>query len=183
MSDAALAAKAQTKSGPRMLVIRTVLTLVFAAAVIPFAPRIARAFAYYGFHPHGPDQAIWAGLAPQIKIHIAAAVLAFAIGFILMLRPKGVGLHKTMGWMWVAAMGATAVSSFFITGLNGDAFSLIHLLSGWTVVALPMAVYAIRRRDVMLHRRFMTGLFFGGMVIAGLLAFLPGRVMYMMFFG
>jgi uncharacterized membrane protein len=55
-------------------------------------------------------------------------------------------------------------------------------LSGWTIIALPMAVFAIRRRNVMMHRRMMTGLFVGGLLIAGALAFIPGRLMFETFF-
>jgi uncharacterized membrane protein len=100
-----------------------------------------------------------------------------------MLRPKGRGIHKALGWSWVAAMGTTAVSSLFITGLNGDAYSLIHLLSGWTVIALPMAVYAIRSRRVEMHRRMMMGMFYGGLLIAAALTFIPGRFMFQFLLG
>lgn len=34
-----------------------------------------------------------------------------------------------------------------------------------------------------MHRRMMTGLFIGGLVIAGALTFLPGRLMWQVFFG
>jgi uncharacterized membrane protein len=88
-----------------------------------------------------------------------------------------------LGWTWVVAMGATAVSSLFIRAINPGAFSLIHLLSGWTIVALPMAVYAARRHRVAAHRRAMTGMFVGGLILAGLFAFLPGRLMWAVFFG
>jgi uncharacterized membrane protein len=80
-------------------------------------------------------------------------------------------------------MGATAVSSLFITSLNGGVYSLVHLLSGWTIVALPMAIFAIRNRKVEAHRRAMTGMFVGGLLVAGALAFLPGRFMFEFLFG
>jgi len=51
------------------------------------------------------------------------------------------------------------------------------------MVALPMGIYAIRRRNVENHRRTMTGLYFGGLIVAGALTFLPGRLMFAMFFG
>jgi uncharacterized membrane protein len=80
-------------------------------------------------------------------------------------------------------MGTTAVSSLFMTGLNGNFYSLIHLLSGWTIIALPMAIFAIRNRKVETHRRAMTGMFLGGLLIAGALTFIPGRFMFEFFFG
>jgi uncharacterized membrane protein len=67
--------------------------------------------------------------------------------------------------------------------MNHGAMSWIHLLSGWTIIALPIAVYAARRHKVSLHRRFMTGLFVGGLIVAGGFAFLPGRLMWRVFFG
>ena len=171
-------------AGPsRSLIIRSVVLLILAVSIIPLWPRIVGAAQHYGFHPHLADAALWASLPLQIKFHIAAAVGAFVIGLIILLRPKGTGFHKTLGWSWVVAMAATAISSFFITGLNGHNLSIIHLISGWTVVALPMALVAIRRGNVKAHRRTMTGLYVGGLLIAGLLTFLPGRVMYVMFFG
>lgn len=130
-----------------------------------------------------PAFALLAAQPPALQIHIAAALTAVFVGAALMLRPKGVGLHKAMGWTWVAAMAVTAGSSFFLTGLNGERLSLIHLLSGWTAVSLPVAVVAIRRGDVARHRRTMTSLFFGGLLIAGALTFIPGRLMWRVFFG
>ena len=105
------------------------------------------------------------------------------IGITILAGPKGRGLHKILGWSWVAAMAATAISSLFLTGLNGDFYSLIHLLSGWMLIALPMGVAAIRRGNVMAHRRAMTGMFVGGLLIAGSLSFLPGRFMFAFLLG
>ena len=75
------------------------------------------------------------------------------------------------------------IRSLFITGINGSFYSFVHLLSGWTIIALPMAIYAIRNRNVERHRRGMTGMFVGGLIIAGLLTFLPGRLMWNVFLG
>ena len=163
--------------------IRIVLFGILALGVIPAAPLFIRAFNHFGFHPHLPNLALWATMKPQIQFHVLAAVSAFGVGLVMLVLPKGTGLHKTLGWGWVLVMAATAISSFFITGLNGDFWSIIHLLSGWTVVALPMAIYAIRNGNVAAHRRTMLGLYLGGLLIAGALAFIPGRLMYMMFFG
>ena len=46
-----------------------------------------------------------------------------------------------------------------------------------------MAVAAARRHKVRLHARLMTGLFTGGLVLAGLLAFMPGRLMWRLVMG
>lgn len=152
------------------------VSIILGAAIAPFAPQMRRAFE--GMSPHAPDWALWMDLPLQIKIHILAALTALAIGTVILLRRKGTGFHKTLGWAWVAAMGTTAVSSLFITGLNGNAYSFIHLLSGWTIIGLPMAIFAIRNRKVAIHKRAMTGMFVGGLLLAGALTFLPGRFMF-----
>jgi uncharacterized membrane protein len=122
-------------------------------------------------------------LSVGAQAHIFAALIATVIGFVVISLPKGSPLHKMLGWAWMISMALTAVSSFFITGLNGDRYSIIHVLSGWTMVALPLGIYAIKRRNIGGHRRTMTGLFFGGLLVAGALTFIPGRFMYQLFFG
>ena len=117
-----------------------------------------------------------------LQAHIAGAVSSFLIGAVLLIGVKGRTFHRVLGYGWVATMTVTAVSSFFLTGLNGDSYSFIHILSGWTVIVLPMAIAAARRHDVAKHRKEMTSLFFGGMLIAGLFSFLPGRLMWHLFF-
>jgi uncharacterized membrane protein len=129
------------------------------------------------------DAALFARQGLALKIHVVGAVTALLIGGFILVRPKGGGLHRTLGWIWVVAMATTAASSFFLRGLNHDAFSFIHLLSGWVLVALPMALAATRKRNVTQHKRTMLGLYLGGLVFAGLLTFIPGRLMWQMFLG
>jgi len=118
-----------------------------------------------------------------LKIHVMSALSTFAVGVVLLSGlPKGTRTHKQLGWAWVITMFSTAVSSFFLIGLNGGHFSWIHGLSAWTVISLPFAVYAARRHDVKKHSNTMRGMFFGGMIIAGLFSFLPGRMMWRIFF-
>ncbi|MDG1826012.1 MAG: DUF2306 domain-containing protein [Henriciella sp.] len=116
------------------------------------------------------------------QIHVAAALLSFSIGAFLLIAPKGFRLHKTFGWVWVTSMSVTAISSFFLTGLMGSSYSPIHALSAWTMIGLPFGIAAIRRKQVQKHRKTMTGMFFGAMVIAGMFSFLPGRLMWHIFF-
>lgn len=161
------------------------LTLVAlgAAALAASGPSILRSLDGVPFRPHAPDWTLFFALPLQIQIHVGAAIAALAIGTIILLLPKGRGPHKALGWSWVAAMTTTAASSLFITGLNGDLYSAIHLLTGWTLIALPMGVVAIRKRNVMTHRQIMTSLYIGGLVLAGLFSFIPGRFMFEFLFG
>lgn len=118
-----------------------------------------------------------------LKIHVASALSTFFVGLILLSGlPKGTRVHKRLGWTWVIAMSATAISSFFLVGLNGTHFSWIHGLSAWTIITLPFAVVAARRHKVQSHAKHMRGMFLGGMLIAGLFTFLPGRMMWRIFF-
>jgi uncharacterized membrane protein len=135
------------------------------------------------FQPHAPDFSKIAEAPLVIRVHLFAALTALAIGTALMMRVKGTGLHKLLGWTWVLAMGTTAVSSLFIRVIDPGHFSFIHLLSGWTIVGLPGAVYAIKRGKVGVHRRAMTGMFVGGLLLAGLFTLIPGRLLWTVFLG
>ena len=116
-----------------------------------------------------------------LQLHIASAVSTFLIGLVLLNAPKGIRLHKILGWLWVATMTSTAGSSFFLFGIAGERMSFVHGLSAWTLISLPMAVASIRQRKVNSHAKNMTGLFLGGMAIAGIFTFLPGRLMWRLF--
>lgn len=118
-----------------------------------------------------------------LKAHVIGAIASFALGSVLLLGAKGRQMHRMLGYGWVATMSVTAISSFFLVGLNGSDFSFIHAISAWTVIVLPMGVAAARRHDIKAHRKHMTGMFVGGMAIAGLFSFLPGRMMWSIFFG
>lgn len=162
-------------------IIPAAVTAILAGGVIPFAPHILRAARDVSLH--APNWGLWDDVSWVIKLHVAAALSALVIGLVILFRRKGTGFHKTLGWSWVIAMGTTAISSLFITGLNGDFWSIIHLLSGWTIVSLPLAIWAIRNKKVQIHQRAMTGMFVGGLIVAGLLSFIPGRIMFETFFG
>lgn len=167
----------------RSVVVGAALALaVVAAATFGDMAGYFDAVGRLNLRPHAPDLALVAAAAPAVQLHLAAALLALAIGTALLLGVKGNRLHRGLGWTWVIAMAVTAVSSLFIRELNHGAFSFVHFLSGWTLVGLPMAVYAARRHKVAQHRKAMTGMFVGGLVLAGLLAFLPGRLLWEVFF-
>lgn len=151
------------------------------AAALLFGPQMLRIAT--GATPHGPDLALFLAQPMVIQAHILAAVGAVAVGAIILWARKGRAFHRAMGWTWVALMGAAAATSLFIVGLNGNIWSLIHLLSGWTLVSLPVAIWAARRHNVNLHRRTMTGVFWGASIVAGGFAFLPGRLMWKLFMG
>ncbi len=133
---------------------------------------------------HWPRLSLLADASPAVQIHVAAVVAALIVGGVLMSGVKGNRLHRTLGWGWVIAMALAAVASLFIQQISqGHGFSWLHLFSGWTLIALPIAVVAARRHHIRAHSRTMTGLFVGGLIVAGITAFLPGRLMWQVFFG
>jgi uncharacterized membrane protein len=122
--------------------------------------------------------------SPVIQLHAFAAMVAFALGAVQLAAPKGTIPHRTLGWIWVALMLTVAVSSFWIHDIRMfGPFSAIHLLSILTLVMLPLAVLAARRHRVGAHRKTMTSIFIGALVIAGFFTFMPGRIMYRVAFG
>ncbi len=122
--------------------------------------------------------------SPAIQIHAAAATTAFALGLVQLAAPKGTLPHRTIGWIWIALMTAVGASAFFIHELRiWGPWSPIHLLAIFTLVMLPLGVWSAHRHRVPRHRSIMTGIFFGGLVVAGLFTFVPGRIMHAVLFG
>lgn len=130
-----------------------------------------------------PNYALVMQASPVIQLHLAAALIGFGLGVVMLNSRKGRTFHRTAGWVWAVAMTVVVISSFFIHEIFPGHFSYIHLLSGYTAVTLPIALVAAKRHNVKLHRRNMVGMFFGGMIIAGGFTFLPGRLIGRMFFG
>ena len=122
--------------------------------------------------------------SPAIQIHAFSAMAAFALGAVQLAAPKGTLPHRTLGWIWVGLMVVVAASSAFVHTIRlWGPFSPIHLLSIFTLITLPMGLWSAHRHHVLQHRYAMLGLFLGGLVFAGLLTFLPGRIMHAVAFG
>ena len=83
-------------------------------------------------------------------------------------------------------MMSTAISSFWIgspgTGVAGSGFSFIHIFAVVTLISIPLAIFHIKRGDIEGHYKAMQGVYFG-LLAAGLLSFLPGRIMNILAFG
>ncbi|MFK4499324.1 putative membrane protein [Bradyrhizobium japonicum] len=122
--------------------------------------------------------------APAIPLHAFAAMAAFVLGLVQFAAPKGTLPHRTIGWIWVALMAVVAASSFWIHQIRlVGPFSPIHLLSIFTLVMLPLAVWRAHTHRVADHRRIMIMTFVGALVIAGLFTLMPGRIMHRVIFG
>ena len=122
--------------------------------------------------------------APAIPVHALAAMTAFAIGLVQFAAPKGTLPHRTLGWIWVALMILVALSSFWIHQIRlVGPWSPIHLLSIFTLVMLPLAVWKAHTHQVTSHRWFMIFIFTSALVVAGLFTLVPGRLMHRVVFG
>lgn len=123
-----------------------------------------------------------------IQIHFYTVVPAFLLGTLQMVLPKGTVLHRWNGYTYMALMVVTATAAAFIPsfmeqGLVLGHFGYIHLFVILTYVTVPLAIWNARKGDIRNHRGAMIGLYVGGILIAGGLAFMPGRVMHEMVFG
>jgi uncharacterized membrane protein len=172
-----LAANSQYRSGPRWRMLRVALA---GAGVLGFVWILA--LMHVRFRLHAPNWPLLAAQPFAIKLHLATILPAFVIGCVLMMGVKGNMLHRGLGWAWVILMTTSAGVSFFIHGINPNGLSVIHALSAWVVVAAPFGLYLARAHKVAAHRRMMTGLFLFGLGVAGAFTFLPGRLMFQMFF-
>lgn len=106
------------------------------------------------------------------------------LGLAQLARVKGTRTHRALGYLWVGLMLFVAVSSFFIHELRQwGGFSLIHLLSIFTLAMLPLGIYFARHHNVGGHRKTMLGLFFGALLIAGAFTLLPARILGRVMFG
>jgi len=158
-----------------------VVVIILAGAMWGIWPAIGRELA--AARPHGPDFAVLASLSPVIRIHLYTALAALVLGAVLMMARKGRTFHRTAGWVWVALVMTTALSTLFITSLNHGRWSLIHLFTGWTLIILPLAVIWAKRHQVARHRRAMMGLFYGAFAVNLAFTFIPGRTMWNLVFG
>jgi len=119
-----------------------------------------------------------------IRIHLATVIPACVIGTWLIFFPtKGARWHRLLGAIYLALMIVTAISTFFIRSLNSGGFSFIHLFIPLTLFGVFGALWNVRRGNIRGHRNAMLGLYFGGLLIAGGLTLLPGRLLHRVFFG
>lgn len=127
-----------------------------------------------------------------VKLHVATVVPAFVLGtWLLFVSTKGARYHRLVGKIYLVLMGVTAVAATFIRSFADSAsIDVGPLRLGWIHLFVPLTAWSIwrtlryaRRGEIVGHRQSMRGLYFGGLIVAGLLAFGPGRIMHRMFVG
>jgi uncharacterized membrane protein len=112
-----------------------------------------------------------------VVAHLASVLLALPLGVSQLLLPKGTFRHRTVGYIWIVLMVFTAIVSFSIHTINPHGFSPIHLFSILTLIFAPLIVFFARTGRVERHRSAVLGIMVGGLAIAGLFTFLPGRAL------
>jgi uncharacterized membrane protein len=125
-----------------------------------------------------------------VQLHFFTVVPAFLLGtWLLLVSRKGSPIHRTVGKVYLALMAVTAVSAVFIRAFGWSIdvgpfrFGLLHLFVPLVAHGVWGAFATIRHGDIKGHQRAMRGMYIGGLVIAGLLAFAPGRILNRMLFG
>jgi uncharacterized membrane protein len=121
--------------------------------------------------------------SPAIQIHLAAAMVALVLGCLMWARKKGTRSHKMIGRAFVLCMLLAAFSAIFIRTINDGSFSLIHLFVPITFIGSWQVVSSIRAGKIKSHKKHVRNLFFFALLIPGAFAFMPGRTMWMLFFG
>ena len=121
---------------------------------------------------------LWAA-SSAIQLHAFAAMAALVLGIVQFSAPKGTLPHRTIGWAWVLLMLAVSISAFWIHTIRlWGPWSPIHLLAIFVLIMLPIGVLHARHHRVAQHRWTMIGIFCGGLFIAGVFTFAPGRIMH-----
>lgn len=131
------------------------------------------------------------GAPLAVQVHVATVVPAFVLGtWLLFGSTKGAPWHRQVGKTYLVLMAVTAAAATFIQSFAELSITvgplrlgLIHLFVLLTFHGVYGALATIRRGDIAGHRGAMRGLYFGGLIIAGGLAFAPGRIMHRVFFG
>jgi len=148
--------------------VLAILSLLLLAAVLA---AIMRGYPQWGRVPG----AVWP--------HLIALTIALALTPAMLLRRRGDRAHRLLGTIWVVAMLVGAISSFRLHFLNPGGFSLIHLLSIYTLIQVPVLYWAARTHRVALHRRGIRGLVLAALLVAGFLTFLFNRLLGQWLFG
>lgn len=116
------------------------------------------------------------------KFHIFFAICGIIIGAAQFLQKKGTKFHKYSGWAWVITMSFVGLSALFLPDRKQGVFPLTILLTVWIAIGLPLAIRAIKKGNILLHRAYMMGLYIGGLFIALAFTITPGRLLYKVFF-
>ena len=123
-----------------------------------------------------------------VQIHAVTVIPAFFIGtWQIFLSRKGAPAHRAIGYVYLVLMTITAITALFIHAImpNSPFFGLspIHIFVPITLFGVASALYGAWTHNIRAHKSAMIGTYIGGLLIAGSLAFMPGRIMHAAVFG
>ena len=125
----------------------------------------------------------WDRVPPIIWLHIVTVLAGVGLTPIMLLRRRGDRKHRVLGWIWSVALFLTALVSMFIRVRDPGHFSIIHVLSVFTMIQVPIIVGSARAHNVARHRRAVRGMVIGALLIAGFFTFTSGRLLQHWLFG
>lgn len=105
--------------------------------------------------------------------HVIAALFVLAIGPVQILRRHRDRIHRTMGYLWAAAMYYVCFSSFWI--VSDGHFSWLHGLSAFTIVTVTLGLVSAIRGHIKSHLANMVGSYIGIAVAFIFAVSVPGR--------
>lgn len=125
----------------------------------------------------------WGRIPANIWLHLASIIAALALTPVMLWRRRGDRWHRRLGWVWATAMVLAALTSLTIRVSNHGQFSLIHILSAWTLIQVPVLVHAAHTHNLTLHRGSVRGMVLGALLIAGFFTFPFHRLLGQWLFG
>lgn len=125
----------------------------------------------------------WPRVPLEVWPHLITVMVALVLTPVQLLRRRGDRPHRLLGTIWIVAMIATAALSFRVREINNGGFSLIHLLSAFTLFAAPLAWWSARTHNIRVHRRAVRGLVTGALLVAGFFTFPFDRLLGHWLFG
>ncbi|WP_163959576.1 DUF2306 domain-containing protein [Sphingomonas insulae] len=125
----------------------------------------------------------WGEVPGIVWAHIATILVALALTPVILLQRRGDRRHRRLGAIWSVAMLLTAALSFGVRVGRPGAFSVIHILSVWVLIQVPILWRAARTHNVVRHRRSVRGIVTGALLIAGVFTFPFDRLLGQWLFG
>lgn len=125
----------------------------------------------------------WAQVPGIVWAHLATVLIALVLTPWMLLRPRGTKIHRLLGKIWVTAMVATAALSLLVKTINPGHFSVIHILSIFTLIMAPRVWLTAHAHQVARHRATVRGLVTGALLIAGFFTLPPFRLLGGWLFG
>lgn len=110
---------------------------------------------------------------PEIAVHASAALLVILLGPLQILRQQRDLAHRILGRTFVPLMALTSGTSFFI---HPDGFTWLHGLAIVNLLTLTLAVVAILKRHVGVHKRAMVGAYVSTLAAFAFAALVPSRL-------